>query len=48
MKLILEQNYMLPALRSQYHACWGSDDFRSQGISRQAIDSPSPSSEKLN
>ena len=29
---------MLSVLHSQYHACWCSGDFRSQGISRNGID----------
>ena len=31
---------MLSVLHSQYHACWFSDDFMSQGISRHGIDPP--------
>ena len=51
MKLALEQKYMLYVLHSQYHACWCSGDFRSQGISRYGIDpqsrnNPSPVSEQ--
>ena len=38
MKLSLEQQCILSVLQSQYHACWCSDDFRSQGISRHGID----------
>ena len=38
MKLTLEQQYMLSVLHDQYHACWSSGDFRSQGISRHGID----------
>ena len=37
MKLSLEQLEMLSVLHSQYHACWCSGDFRSQGISRHGI-----------
>ena len=36
-KLTLEQQYMLSVLHSQYHACWCSGDFESQGISRRGI-----------
>ena len=44
--------YMMSVLCSQYHACWWSGDFRSQGISRHGIDPqsrniPSPASEEL-
>ena len=38
LKLTLEQQYMLSVLYSQYHACWCSGGFRSQGISRHGID----------
>ena len=43
---------MLSVLHSQYHACWCSGDFRSQGINRHGIDPqsrdiPSPASEEL-
>ena len=38
MKLTLEQQNMLSVLHSQYHACWCSGDFRSQGISRHDIE----------
>ena len=38
MKLTLEQQYMLSVLHGQYHACWCSGDFRSQGINRHGID----------
>ena len=53
MILTLEQQYMLSVLHSQFHACWCSGDFRSQGISRYGIDPqsqniPSPASEELN
>ena len=37
-KITLEEDYMLPILYSQYHACWCSGDFRSQGIGRHGID----------
>ena len=37
MKFTLEKQYMLSVLHSQYHACWSSGDFRSQGIRRQDI-----------
>ena len=37
MKSTLKQQYMLSVLHSQYHACWCSSDFRSQGISRNGI-----------
>ena len=52
MKLSVEQQYILPVLHSQYHACWCSGDFRSQCISRHGIDSQSrnilsPASEEL-
>ena len=40
MKLSMEQKYMLSVLCSQYHACWCSGDFRSQGISRNGVDPP--------
>ena len=51
-KFTIEQTYMLPILYWQYHACWCSGDFRSQGIGRHGIDPqsqniPSPSSEEL-
>ena len=41
-KLTPEQQYMLSILHSQYHACWCSGDFRSQGISRYGIAPPPP------
>ena len=49
MKLTLEQQYMLSVLHRQYHVCWCSDNFRSQGISTHGIDPqsqniPSPAS----
>ena len=52
MKSIVEQQYMLSVLHSQYHACWCSGDFRSQGISRHDINPQkqnilSPASEEL-
>ena len=52
MKLILEQQRILFVLHSQYHACWCSGDFVSQGISRYGIDPKSwiilsPASEDL-
>ena len=52
MALTLEQQYMLSALHTQYHACWWSGDVRSQSISRHGIDPqseniPSPASEEL-
>ena len=54
MELTLEQQYMLSVLPSQYHACWCSGDFRSQGINRHGtcIDPkswniPSSASEEL-
>ena len=52
MKLTLEQQYMLSVLHSQYHACWCSGDFRSQGISRHGFDPqhqniPFPASQEL-
>ena len=34
MKLNLELQYMLSALHSQCHACWWTDDFKSQCINR--------------
>ena len=37
MKLILEQQCMLSALHKQYHACWCTGDFRSQGIRGHGI-----------
>ena len=37
MKSTLKQQYMLSVLHSQYHACWCSSNFRSQGISRNGI-----------
>ena len=37
MKLILKQQYMLYVWHSQYHVCWCSVDFRSQGINRHGI-----------
>ena len=37
MKLTLEQQYMLTVLHNQYHACWCSGHFRSQGISRHRL-----------
>ena len=48
----MEQRYKLPVLHRQYHACWCSGDFRSQGISRYGVDPwswniPSPASEEL-
>ena len=48
----MEQLYMLPNLCWQYHTCWCSGDFRSQGISRHGIDPKSqnvlsPASEEL-
>ena len=48
----MEQLYMLPNLCWQYHACWCSGDFRSQGISRHSVDPksqniPSPASKEL-
>ena len=52
MKLTLEWKYIFSVLHSQYHACWCSGDFRSQGISRHGIDPqswniPSPAPEEL-
>ena len=51
LKLTLEQKYMLSVLYSQYHACWCSGDFRSQGIRHgmdpQSQNIPSPASEEL-
>ena len=38
MKSTVEQQYMLSTLHWQYHVCWCSGDFRSQGISRHGID----------
>ena len=51
-KVAMEQPYMLLILYRQYHACWWSGDFRSQGISRHGIgpqsqNIPSPASEEL-
>ena len=48
----MEQPYMLPILRWQYHPYWCYGDFRSQGISRhgmvtQSHHIPSPASEDL-
>ena len=37
-KFTMEQPFLLPILSWQYHACWCSGDFRSQGISRHGID----------
>ena len=37
-KFTMEQPYMLLIPHWQYHACWYSGDFRSQGISRHGID----------
>ena len=50
MKLTLERQFMSSVL--QYHACWCSGDFRSQGISRHGINQinwniASPASEEL-
>ena len=50
MKLILELQYMLSVLHSQYHACRYSGDFSSQSINRHGIDPqsciiPAPASE---
>ena len=36
-KFTMEQPYMLPILCWQYHACWCTGNFRSQGISRHGI-----------
>ena len=52
MRLILEQQYMVSVLNSQYHACWCTGDFKSQWIGRHGIDLqirdiPSPVSEEL-
>ena len=51
-KFTMEQPYMLPIVYWQYHACWCSGDFRSQGISRHGINPqsqniPSPASEEV-
>ena len=48
----MEQPYMMPILYWQYHGCWCSGDFRSQGISRHDIEPqswniPPPASEEL-
>ena len=48
MKLNLEQQYILSALHSQYHVCWCPGDFRSQGISRNGIDSQSQNIRRVN
>ena len=40
----MEQPYMLSILYWQYHACWCSGDFRSQGISGHGIDPQSQNS----
>ena len=37
MKLTLEQQYMFSVLLCQYHACWCSGNFMSQGISKHGI-----------
>ena len=37
-KFTMQQPYILPILHWQYHACWCSGDFRSQGINRHGID----------
>ena len=52
MELSLKQQYMLSVLNSEYHACWCTGDFRSQGIIRHGIDPqsrniPSLESEEL-
>ena len=51
-EITLEPQYTLSVQHSQYHACWCSGDFRSQGTNRHAIDLqsrniPSPAWEKL-
>ena len=51
-KLILQQQYMLSVLHSQYQACWCFADFRSLSSSMHAIGTqshtvPSPPSEEL-
>ena len=51
-RFAMEQPHMLPILYCQYHVCWCSGDFRSQGISKHGIDPqswniPSSASEEL-
>ena len=52
MKSTWKQQYMLFVFDSQYHACWCTGDFRSQGINSHSIDPksqniPSPASVEL-